>query len=79
MFSPETKLTVYDHDVWWSDKWDPLEYGQDYDFSRPFFEQYKEFLVKVPHLALVNDNGTGSINSEYTQDFAFAKNCYKSG
>src|SRR3990167_655493 len=33
---------VYNPDAWWSDDWDALDYGQDYDFNRPFFEQYLE-------------------------------------
>lgn len=76
IYSPESGVIVYCNKCWWSDNWDPMDYGQEYDFSRPFFEQFKEFSLKVPHLALVNDNGVGSLNCEYTQDFSFAKNCY---
>ncbi|MEK7140502.1 MAG: hypothetical protein AAB815_01830 [Patescibacteria group bacterium] len=43
---------------------------------RTFFEQFKELTLKVPHLGLINDDGMGSVNCEYTQDFAFGKNCY---
>jgi hypothetical protein len=75
-FSPESGMKVFCNKCWWSDKWDPKEYAQDYDFSRPFFEQWSELVRSVPVLALVNDNGTGSVNSEYTNDFSFAKNCY---
>src|SRR5262245_4502306 len=39
---PPGKLKAYPVEYWRSDAWDPLEYGKDYDFSRPFFEQYKE-------------------------------------
>jgi hypothetical protein len=73
MFSPETGLTVYERDVWWSDKWDPLSYGQEYDFSRPFFEQYKELLHRVPLASLGNRN---VINSKYVNHTADLKNCY---
>ena len=78
IYSPESKLTVYCVKCWWSDKWDPYEYGRDYDFSRPFFEQFRELQQEVPIIALANDDGliSGSINCEYTQDFALAKNCY---
>ena len=47
-FSKDSPFTVYERDIWWSDKWDPLEYGQEYDFSRPFFEQFRKLLEKVP-------------------------------
>ena len=46
------------------------------NFSRPFFEQFRDFRLKVPSLALFNDNNIGSENCEYTQDFAYGKNCY---
>src|SRR6185436_17628089 len=42
MYDPEGEITSYCGTCWWSDKWDPLEYGRDYDFSRPFFEQLWE-------------------------------------
>ena len=76
IYSKESKIIVYCNKCWWSDKWDPKSYGQDYDFSRPFFKQWKEFSLKVPHMALINDNDIASVNCEYTQDFAFGKNCY---
>ena len=47
-FSPNSGVTVYDRDEWWSDKWDPLEYGITYDFKVPFFEQFKKLLNTVP-------------------------------
>src|SRR3989344_8218428 len=76
IYSKETGLTIYCNKCWWGDGWDPCKYGQDYDFSRPFFEQFRELVQKVPHLALINDDGVGSVNCEYTEDFAFGKNCY---
>ncbi len=76
IYSNESDITVYCNKCWWGDNWDPIQYKQDYDFSRSFFEQLKELTLKVPHLGLVNDDGIGSLNCEYTQDFAFAKNCY---
>ncbi|MBU1683283.1 hypothetical protein KJ742_05035 [Patescibacteria group bacterium] len=63
MFAPESPYTVYDQEEWWSDKWDPIDYGQDFDFSRPFFEQFKELQLKVPRMSLSVIN---SENSAYT-------------
>ncbi|HLP86449.1 MAG TPA: hypothetical protein VK153_01065 [Candidatus Paceibacterota bacterium] len=73
MFNPDANVKVYDRDIWWSDKWDPTDYGMDYDFSRPFFEQYKELLSKVP---LANLGNTNCINSPYGNHDADCKNCY---
>ncbi len=71
--SPESPLTVYDEKVWHSDSWDPMEYGRDYDFSRPFFEQLVELYHQVPVHArsVVND-----VNSKYSANFDNFKNCY---
>ncbi len=76
IYSKESGINVYCNKCWWGDSWDPVVYGKDYDFSRSFFEQFKELILKVPHLALVNDDGIASVNCEYTHDFSFAKNCY---
>lgn len=73
---PESPYTVFDNKVWWSDAWDPLSYGRDIDFNRPFFEQYAELHKQVPQQAIINDNGVQSENCEYCQDFAFGKDCY---
>jgi len=74
IFSPDKKWpTVYSSDFWWSDSWDAKEYGQDFDFDRPFFEQFHELFKKVPQLTLNNQK---SENSEYTNQAQFNKNCY---
>ncbi|KKQ44116.1 MAG: hypothetical protein US64_C0015G0012, partial [Candidatus Nomurabacteria bacterium GW2011_GWC1_37_9] len=72
-FSSESPFIIYDRDIWWSDKWDPTEYGMDYDFSLPFFEQYNELLAKVP---LANLGNTNCVNSPYGNHNADCKNCY---
>src|SRR3989338_2303852 len=51
---PEEKLVVYDANAWWGDSWDPLAYGKDYDFSKPFFEQWRELRDRIPLQALSN-------------------------
>src|SRR5665811_950354 len=48
LFPEESSVKIYDRDYWLSDAWDPLDYGRDYDFSRPFFEQFEELLHTVP-------------------------------
>jgi hypothetical protein len=76
LYHKDKKLTVYCNKCWWSDKWDAKSYGRDIDFSRPFFEQFRELQNGVPLMALFNDDGVGSVNCEYTQNVTFAKNCY---
>ncbi|OGI76425.1 hypothetical protein A3C67_02215 [Candidatus Nomurabacteria bacterium RIFCSPHIGHO2_02_FULL_42_19] len=73
IFDRETKLTVYDRDIWWSDKWDPFDYGMDYDFSRPFFEQFKKLLKRAP---LANLGNTNMVNSDYANHSLDCRNCF---
>ncbi len=49
IYSPDKPLKVYHQDFWWSDAWNPLDYGRDFDFNRPFFEQFDELFRDVPH------------------------------
>ena len=44
----DAPVKVYEPAVWQSDAWDPLEYGQNYNFSRPFFTQFNELMHAVP-------------------------------
>ena len=69
-------MTIYCNRCWWSDAWDPKDYAMEYDFSKPFFTQYRELMQKIPHMAIVNDDGIASVNCEYTHDNWFSKNCY---
>jgi hypothetical protein len=48
LYSPSSTVKIYSNDYWNSDAWDPTSYGREYDFSRPFFEQFAELLRTVP-------------------------------
>ena len=76
LYAPDSGIIVYCNKCWWSDKWDPKSYAMDYDFSRTFFDQFNELMYKIPHMAIVNDDGIASLNCEYTHDIWFSKNCY---
>ena len=39
MYPADVPYPVYETEAWYGDGWDPYQYGRDYDFSRPFFEQ----------------------------------------
>jgi hypothetical protein len=75
IYHPDLPYKVYKQDVWWSDKWDPKSYGRDYDFSKTFFEQFKELMDKVPKASLHTEYTT-MINSEYCDAASFIKNGY---
>lgn len=71
---PQTSpYVIYDQSVWWSDEYDPFEYGREFDFSRSFFEQFQELHESVPKVAI---NNAKSENCAYTNYSAENKNCY---
>ncbi len=72
-FSPEAGMTVYDRDIWWSDDWDPLSFGIDYDFSKPFFAQFADFMKKTPMPSVFNAR---TVNCQYAQHTGEFKNGY---
>ncbi len=72
LMPPEAPMPVYNLEYWMSDAWDPLSYGHDYDFSRPFFEQFQELYHQVPYGMITS---VGSVNSDYSSTI-WSKNCY---
>ncbi len=73
IYSPDKSVKVYEQKEWWSDKWDAMDYGIDYDFNRNFFEQFEEIFIKTPRLPLFN---IGSENSDYCNNAEYLKDCY---
>lgn len=67
MYHPDSPFIVYCTKCYFSDDWDAMDCGRDYDFSRPFFEQFYDLLKTVPqiHLEHQNNNGEGVIFSNY--------------
>src|SRR3989344_436855 len=74
MFSPDSPFKTYCYSCWWRDDWDATEYGRDYDFSKPFFEQWKELLLAVPRPGNIKQGN--NVNSQYTNRVSDLKNCY---
>lgn len=73
MYPQDAPYKVYEREAWFSDKWDPMDFGRDFDFSKTFFEQYEQLQKEVPRMALVN---VGSINSDYCNSCVYNKNSY---
>lgn len=73
VFSPDKPYVVYHSDEWYGDAWDAKSYGRDFDFSRPFFDQFDELLRVVPQLAL---SKVKCENSEYTNQIGWSRACY---
>ena len=73
IYNKNKEFPVYCQDCWWSDKWDAKEISRDFDFSKPFFEQFEGLQKKVPKLCLVFENNE---NCDYTHLVGDSKNCY---
>ena len=73
IYAPSSPVTVYDHAYWWSDEWDPMRPGNDYNFSEPFFKQFLTLYREIPVPALFNWN---ALNSDYCNFTTDNKNCY---
>lgn len=72
-FPPSTPFPIYEKEYWWSDAWDPMQYGRDYDFSRPFFAQFREFMLAVPRPSRQIQR---TVASDYSNNAGDLKNCY---
>jgi hypothetical protein len=70
---PHSPIKIYELEFWRSDGWDAFRYGREYDFSRPFFEQWRELAYTVPW---PSRSVIGSLNSEYSDQAGHLKNCY---
>ncbi|MFA6992036.1 MAG: hypothetical protein WC269_02000, partial [Candidatus Gracilibacteria bacterium] len=73
LYPSDTTYKIYLQSEWYGDKWDSLDYGRDFDFKRPFFEQFKELQLEVPRMNLDIVNCE---NSEYCNYCGDDKNCY---
>lgn len=73
-YSEHSPFKIYEHDYWLSDNWPGgLQYGRDYDFSKPFFEQFRQLMLDVPWSSRSIQQIT---NSDYSNQAARTKNCY---
>ena len=73
-YPPDTPFKIYEHQVWFSDKWDPLDYGKAWNKDRGFFEQFAELREDVPRPNLMTD--TTNVGSDFTNTSTHLKNCY---
>jgi hypothetical protein len=72
-YSPDSLFKIYEDRIWNSDEWDPKEMGREYDFSRPFIEQFMELHKSVPRPAIAVID---MVNSDYCNNATEGKNCY---
>lgn len=75
IYSPDKPHVVYSPEEWWGDSWNGLDYARDYDFNRPFFDQFKDLMEVVPHIGVLRVNEQ---NSDFTNQTYDCKDCYLS-
>ena len=73
IYSPDKNIKVYENSYWWSDKWDAIDFGRDFDFDKLFFEQFSNLLNDVPRINLYLQEAENSPYSNYELSI---KNCY---
>ena len=74
MYPPGTSFPVYCLPCYRSDNWDPTSYALECDFSKPFFEQFKELKFSIPRASIVQQGDANG--SEYCNRASYNKNCY---
>ncbi|OGI65431.1 hypothetical protein A3A95_01100 [Candidatus Nomurabacteria bacterium RIFCSPLOWO2_01_FULL_39_18] len=72
-FAADSPFTIFERDIWWGDEWDPRDYGQDYDFNKPFFAQFRELMERTPQPNLFIGKCVNTFYGNYIGEF---KNSY---
>lgn len=73
MYDKDARFPVYEMHEWWSDTWDALSYGIDFNPSQSVFSQLKKLHESVPRMSIVN---TQCENTDYCNMSFNSKNCY---
>ncbi len=72
-YPEHSPIKIYEHGYWWSDAWDPMQFGRDYDPKRSFFDQMKELMHVMPRSSREIKSLT---NSDYSDNSNNVKNGY---
>jgi hypothetical protein len=73
MYASDSPVKIYERDVWLSDVWDPMDYGKEIDWTRPFLTQLYELMLVVP---FKSNNVIRGVNSNYSNNATDPKNSY---
>lgn len=72
--APVMPWITYDHETYYSDSWDPYNYGQQVQPGESFFSQYHKLLKVIPQPGV--RRGESSINCDFSFYGKFMKDCY---
>ena len=70
-----SRYPIYKLSEWHSDKWDAMDYGQNYDENKSFFEQLQTLQEKVSH---PHQGGIKNTGCDWCDDVWNCKNSYLS-
>ena len=73
LFPKDPRFPIYKSHEWFSDAWDPMSYGQNYDSERSFFAQLQDLQEKVPR---PHQLGANNVNCDWCDDVWSCKNSY---
>lgn len=73
IYAPDSPYIVYDQHEWNGDGWDGMDSGRDFDFSRPFFQQFDDLLHATPKISVFTSQ---NVNSDFTNGTQQDKDCY---
>lgn len=73
MYPQTANCTVYETELWHSDKWDAQKFGREVDLNRSFIDQIGELLRVVPLESLFSRSNE---NSPYVNLAGSNKNCH---
>ena len=71
----KSRYPIYTLSEWYSDKWDAMDFGVDYDPRASFFAQLKNLQEKVPR---PHQSGVNNTKCDWCDDVWNSKNCYLS-
>lgn len=72
---PNDPVKIFDIEYWYTDKWNMFATARDFDFTRPFFDQFAALMKAAPRPNLQR-NPQYDENSDYTNYAGKNKNCY---
>ena len=73
IYAPASPYNAVGLAQWYSDSWDATTFGREFDFDRPFFEQFEDLLRATPLIPLLIGNCE---NSDYTNYSLSNKDSY---
>lgn len=73
LYRPAKNIKVCSRDEWFSEAWDALEFGRDFNENKSFFDQFKDLQNQVPRAATVT---LSNENCTFTTGTGYCKSCY---